>query len=517
MSKKLKIISSGELKLSQMLLPGINETDKSNYSSTAELYDIIPKYSYGKQRGDDNLPAIERHFKHRGRSLSLTLTPATIKDEQGSYKSLYPAAREEIIEDVLRKLSIHKNGHISKANEDDYEISLKTTIGEISAELAAHGHTFNWREIKEAIRVCNSARISIKSEEGNEVAISSTIFPVIAYEDTDKVDVTTKIIVRFHPLVTKSVLAGSMRVINYKQFMKYKKGISKWLHKRISHIFAQANSQTPYVIKLSTILRDGGFPEHVRISGNKREVCMALDEMKKVGSLEKYSYENVYSEERKNKIANVLFTIWLSDQFIKDVRKANFVQKQEIEDNKDQKELIVFGEELKVEMSKRVYGLNKTFIESYINRIKDKDSLHQSLLALKAAEEAINRYKEQGSKVVNGALTRKSLKENWIPTEMEQAEVENNVIEDKQGFAYHKNDSSKFELLVKNLRARIGSNTFNAWFSNMNLISIEPKLIFEVESAFFKDWIENNYYAQFSLSVKEVFRQEDYNITLTKK
>ena len=120
-------------------------------------------------------------------------------------------------------------------------------------------------------------------------------------------------------------------------------------------------------------------------------------------------------------------------------------------------------------MSNKVYGLNNAFIESYINKITDKDSLHQSLLALKAAEEAINRYKEQGSKVVNGALTRRALKEHWVSTEQEREEVEKMAIEDKQGFAYQKKDSSKFEFLVKNLRARIGSNVFNAWFGNMNL------------------------------------------------
>jgi hypothetical protein len=80
--------------------------NEKDFSHTVELYDFTPKYVWGKVErvGGVFLPRLEREFECRGKKYKLTLFPASIEDEKGGEKYHYPAKREEIVEDALRKL-----------------------------------------------------------------------------------------------------------------------------------------------------------------------------------------------------------------------------------------------------------------------------------------------------------------------------------------------------------------------------------------------------------------------------
>src|SRR5213083_2720226 len=79
--------------------------NEKDFSHTIELYDFMPKYVWGKVErvGGVFLPRLEREFECRGKKYRLTLFPASIEDENGGEKYHYPAKREEIVEDALRK------------------------------------------------------------------------------------------------------------------------------------------------------------------------------------------------------------------------------------------------------------------------------------------------------------------------------------------------------------------------------------------------------------------------------
>jgi hypothetical protein len=85
--------------------------DTTNYSTTIELYDLVPKYFYGDQkilRKSNKLDILVREFTHRKQLMEVQITPAQILDNNNKTKFFYPSYREEIIEDILRKFTIDK-------------------------------------------------------------------------------------------------------------------------------------------------------------------------------------------------------------------------------------------------------------------------------------------------------------------------------------------------------------------------------------------------------------------------
>ena len=110
--------------------------------------------------------------------------------------------------------------------------------------------------------------------------------------------------------------------------MKYKKVISRWLHKRISHMFLTNDIELHFNILLSTIIRDSGMTEYSRITDSIIQVQKCLAEMIEVGSVDRYDMERLYSKERKNKIVDVKFFIFVSSSFYEDMR-LNYLTIQE--------------------------------------------------------------------------------------------------------------------------------------------------------------------------------------------
>lgn len=95
----------------QLSLFNLFENEKE-FSHTIELYDFMPKFVRGKVERVAGvfLHSIEREFECRGKKYLLTVIPASIKDANGKEKYYYPAKREEIVEDALRKIMAEGNG-----------------------------------------------------------------------------------------------------------------------------------------------------------------------------------------------------------------------------------------------------------------------------------------------------------------------------------------------------------------------------------------------------------------------
>ena len=261
-----------QMSLFEMLLPHERE-----YSNTIELYDFIPKYFWGKSQRINGkfLDQLEREFECRSVRYKVKIDPAKISDRDGVTRDYYPSKREELVEDALRKFACEGQGLFL-----DDQAGVTFTLYQIHQELKRLGHTYSIREIKDALLICAKTNITVSTEDGKSILVSS-LFETLGLqtrEDWLGQGEKTKAFVRFNSLVTQSIKQQTFRQLNYDKAMSYKLVIARQLHKRMAHHYPQASFSNPYHFLLSTIIRDFGLTEYAQLRDNLRDVQAALDE-----------------------------------------------------------------------------------------------------------------------------------------------------------------------------------------------------------------------------------------------
>lgn len=310
-----------ELKLFEFLTP------ENKYSNSIELYDFIPKYYWGKMERlkvenhkKEVLTILEREFECRSRKYKVQITPATIIDQDGIERDYYPTAREELVEDALRKFACEGKGLFL-----DDEAGVTFSLYELQQELKRTHHTVSLSEIKKALLICKKVTIMITTED-NKTVVASNIFETLGlqtWEDWQGHGEKTKAFVRFNPLVTRAIKSKTFRQINYEKSMSYKNVIARQLHKRMSHHYIQSSLTNPYTILLTTIIRDFGLTKYKNFNMNLRDVKLALDEMKKKEVVLEYKIEKISEAHQKNKLIDARFLITPDPAFSSEMRVAN--------------------------------------------------------------------------------------------------------------------------------------------------------------------------------------------------
>ena len=109
---KEAMLQGRQLDLFQIFLCNTDQK-KDNLSNTVELWDAVPKYNISQRQQnklrtkDGFLPTADHDFVYKGKNFSVKIWPAllTVEDKD---KAFYPSAREELVEDALRKLACKK-------------------------------------------------------------------------------------------------------------------------------------------------------------------------------------------------------------------------------------------------------------------------------------------------------------------------------------------------------------------------------------------------------------------------
>lgn len=313
-----------QLTLFEMLAP-----EERKYSNTVELYDFIPKYFWGKadqlRVNGKFLDSLEREFVCRGKKYKVKIKPASIEQSDGKEIYFYPAKREELVEDALRKLVCEGKGKFL-----DDSAGVFFSLYELQEELKENGHGASITQIKEALMVCAQSVLIVTNEEGSELMVS-TIFPTLALqtkEDWEGGEEKVESFVRFNPLVTKSIMEMQFRQFNYQKSMKYKGVFARQLHKRMSHHYIQASIANAYNINLTTIIRDFGLTAYEKISNNIREAEKGLAELMASKVVLSYEAKRTYDLKTKNKIADVNFNIIPHPVFVSEMMSSNAKAKQ---------------------------------------------------------------------------------------------------------------------------------------------------------------------------------------------
>lgn len=314
----------------QLVLFEILAPEEKKYSNTIELYDFIPKYYWGKTaslRVDGKfLDSLEREFVCRGKKYKVKIKPASL-ETKGKEKDYYPAKREELVEDALRKLVCEGKGTFL-----DDSAGVFFSLYELAKELKDNGHKYSITQLKDALMVCAQTILIVTNEEGTEVMVS-TIFPTLhlqTKEDWKGIGEKTQSFVRFNPLVTKGILAMQFRQFDYRNCMKFKSAPTRQLYKRMSHHYLQASIANPYNINLLTVIRDFGLTKYEKISNNIREIEKALDELIAGNIVLSFQRKTIFDSSKKNKIVDAGFSIIPHPNFVSDVMYANS-KKRELE------------------------------------------------------------------------------------------------------------------------------------------------------------------------------------------
>ncbi len=310
-----------QLSLFQNFLANSDE-EANQLSNTIELWDAIPKYhvSYRRQsalRQGGFLLTLEHNFVHRSKNYNVRIIPARIKID-GQDIEFYPGASEDIIEDILRKISCEQGVSFLDKNRSGVTFSVHM----LKKELAARGHTRSYTEIHTSLLIMAGCRVELNNQESDGVYTSAILSSLLSVTRKRlEQDPYIRWYADFPSLVTEGIKSLSYRQFNYHVMMSHSTQLARWLHKRLSHNFTQASRIKSYGIKLSTIERDSGLLTDKRRAQRLKRVRDMLDELIDHKVLDRCSE----SEKRgaRNSIVDVTFELHPHPDFCKEVVIAN--------------------------------------------------------------------------------------------------------------------------------------------------------------------------------------------------
>ena len=180
-------------------------------------------------------------------------------------------------------------------------------------------------------------------------------------------------------------------------------------------MFVQAALTNPYQILLSTIVRDSGMRVYKTVSERMRQIEKALDELKDSKVISEWKSD---PQKEKNKILDVLYSLYMSDEFVADAKKANKFTNMRL--GSPESEVEVYDvDELRREMELPIYRLSKTVINNLIGNIGNKEDFDKVSNGLEAAKQYL-----QTKKIENpAAAVRNAIKEGWLPKKKKEDDL----------------------------------------------------------------------------------------------
>lgn len=299
------------------------------YSNTIELYDAVPKYVWGrlpryaKPGSEDKtlLDPIERGFEFKGHGYRAIISPARIKQKDGTYKDYFPQEREEIIEDVLRRMAYGDQGCYI-----EQQAAVRFTLSQLRSELKRTGHTYSLNEIKQALQVCDQTHILLSSTDDKEI-IGSNVFETVGLQSREEWLETgskTRCFVRFNLLVTKSIRERTFRQLNYDVYMSLRMPLARWLYKRLVHNWIQASPHNTYTIHLLTIIRDSGSKRYAKLSNQLTTVRRVLKQLSDANVIMPVDdKKDIIKIMEGRRLVDAKITLRASIKFVRDQKKAN--------------------------------------------------------------------------------------------------------------------------------------------------------------------------------------------------
>lgn len=298
--------------------------EQKQLSNTIELWDAVPKYYINRRRQEKLrekglLPTATRDFIFKGQHLTVKIRPARITmDDHNQDKEFYPAAREELVEDALRKLACNPgNGYM----ENDRS-GVSFSLHQLREELKKRGHTLSFYEVVESLKILVNSTIEITPLNGRALYTTSPLTSLIGVSKDDlKTDPQSRWYVNFSTLVTEGIKQIKYRQYNYGLMMSHKGQLARYLHKRLAHNYVQASLLHPFTITMQGIARDSGLLECKRENDNRRKLENSFQELITAKILMRYETEEIRGQ--RQALVDLKYNLYPSMEFVNDAKRAN--------------------------------------------------------------------------------------------------------------------------------------------------------------------------------------------------
>lgn len=302
--------------------------ERERLSNTIDIWDSTPRYSISQQEMNKrrneygNLPLLTVNFSCRSQDYTAKIHPAKI-EEDGKVVEYYPSANEELVEEALRKTAVrqYQGFHDKTAVKSGVAFS----VYELRQELAAHGHARSYRQITQSLAILRRSHVEIFKAGGKgEALIAANYLTGMMAVSREKLeaDPHARWVAQFHPLVARSIDQLAYRQFNYATLMALPTQLARWLHKQLSIKFTFASLfGNPFEMHYSTIKRDSNLLNCEREKDNRREVDKAFAELVKSQVLREVQKRAVI--EGKSKVVDVVYYLYPSAEFVKEMKAAN--------------------------------------------------------------------------------------------------------------------------------------------------------------------------------------------------
>jgi hypothetical protein len=284
------------------------------------LYDVAPKFNFGApETGESRMKMIEREFDFAGARYRITLKPTRVKLPDGSIEDRYLGEREQIVEDVVRRLAT-KHGRLTL--RDQTKVRASFTINEVKGELARVKHGLTHRQIVEALVALNEVRIQIEfiDVKGSPI-LSAPAFPVLVMRRQGEEDRETY--VEFNPLVSEAIRLLNFDEVDYETLMKIRDPVGRLLFKRLQ---AQVKASGSPFLNLSAreIRRDSGMAEWKDRSGLLRRVKQSVEALVACDVIEHLAVDPVRDGRQ---IVDLRFSLSVSADFMAKIHASTRADK----------------------------------------------------------------------------------------------------------------------------------------------------------------------------------------------
>ena len=446
---------------------GVN-TEFRVYTNVLDLWDLLPKYDVSGQakRYHQEVDINERvrkipvrHKFHRDQLISdhesfvdleLHIEPALIehkkrvwrsftddagkkrrkriylRDENGNYiyepSYVYPGLREDKVEEALRYLLAHGQGHFS-AERTGVAFSVK----QIQRELARTGSSMNLDEIKESLEVLSRARCEIYGldvEGKRRNVMGSNFLPSLMMVDRDTytsrmaAGEDTQCYAQFHMMVTVGIQNNQFRITNYQKHQRLDNLFSRYLHKVLRTSFLNASyNGSPYILSTNRAMAE--FGRKIDRKDNTRSIMITgIKDLMKQRVIEHYEEDEPQRDPRDRRVVlDRTFKLYPTEEFIREMIDSNARHRQNYELFQDWAETTGLAQRAN-QLSRDQELLRKELIDYRIGSRRALELIEQYPINILRRCLRETRSKQQAGTLKNpSGYILKGLEEGWFETE----------------------------------------------------------------------------------------------------
>jgi len=310
-------------------------TTHNRLSNIIDIWDAAPKYATPRRSANLSVNAldqvIEKTFEFKGEVFRVRTAAAAFKDSNGKTVIKLPTAREELIEDVLRKIAVQQKlasvGLTTLSTAEEVRVfNVRFSLHMLRNELAKHGHSIKHADLVEALMIMSGSVVEIayanKRTAIHRAAILTNLIGV-SREDL-RSDPDSLWEACFHPMVVCSLATIEYRQYDYSHTMCYRLSLARWIHKRLSMVYSNAGMLHPYKLMLSSARSNSGLINHATIRHQARAIDEAFEEMKSRDVIRLIENQQIMEG---RKIIDVEYNIHPTSEFVASVKAANARQR----------------------------------------------------------------------------------------------------------------------------------------------------------------------------------------------